>query len=164
MMNFWNISYPDLNNGLGCRATLWVAGCTHHCKGCQNAQTWDFKSGRPFTDVDKHKLMEVLSKPYIKGLTLSGGDPMDNYDDILLLVKEIKQKLPQKDIWLYTGYTLEQLISLGKDEILDYIDVLVDGEFHIDERDISLKFRGSKNQIIWEKDTKGSFIRSKLND
>ena len=81
-MRFWNISYPDLNNGLGCRVTLWIAGCNHHCLGCQNKQTWDFEGGRLFTKTDKDNLFGVLEKPYIKGITLSGGDPMDSFDDV----------------------------------------------------------------------------------
>lgn len=162
-MKFWSISYPDLNNGLGCRVTLWVAGCTHHCKGCQNAMTWSFKAGREFSVKDKDTLFSILSKPYIKGLTLSGGDPVDNYDDILKLVKEIKQKFPTKDIWLYTGYTLDEMKEMGHDELLSLVDILVDGEFKLAQRDITLKFRGSANQVIWEKNDKGEFIKSDLN-
>lgn len=163
-MKFWSISYPDLNNGLGCRATLWVGGCSHHCKGCQNAKTWDFNAGRDFNDNEKEELFKVLSLPYIKGLTLSGGDPLDSIDDVLDLTKEVKEKFPKKDIWLYTGYTLEEIEKDNKrSEILPFIDVLVDGRFEIDKRDITLKFRGSYNQIIWEKDDKGNFIKSGLN-
>lgn len=105
-MNISGISYPDVNNGLGCRVTLWVAGCSHHCKGCQNKETWDKKSGRVFSKEDKDKLFEILSKPYIKGLTLSGGDPLDSFNEVLQLVKEIRDTFGStKDIWLYTGYT-----------------------------------------------------------
>ena len=92
-MNISGISYPDVNNGLGCRVTLWVSGCNHHCKGCQNKETWDKKSGRVFSKEDKYKLFEILSKPYIKGLTLSGGDPLDTFDEVLQLVKEIRNRL-----------------------------------------------------------------------
>lgn len=163
-MRFWNISYPDLNNGLGCRATLWVAGCNHHCLGCQNKQTWDFEGGRLFTKTDKDNLFEILGKPYIKGLTLSGGDPMDSFYEVLDLVKSIKNKFPTKDIWLYTGYTLKELENSFRNEIIPYVDYVVDGKFDINKRDISLKFRGSSNQIIWEKDKDGILVRSKLND
>ena len=163
-MRFWSISYPDLNNGLGCRATLWVAGCSHHCKGCHNKQTWSFKSGRLFTDKDKENLFNVLDKEYIKGLTLSGGDPMDSFDEILELVKEVKEKFPLKDIWLYTGYTLEEIRNnKSMSEIIPYIDYLVDGRFEKDKRDLSLKFRGSTNQIIWVKDKEGNLVKSDLN-
>lgn len=164
-MKFWSISYPDLNNGLGCRATLWTSGCKHHCPYCQNKKTWNFNSGRDFTDEIKKELFDVLSLPYIKGLTLSGGDPVDNADDILKLLKEVKEVFPTKDVWLYTGYTLEEMENDDKKKtLLPYIDVLVDGEFQIDKRDITLKFRGSSNQVIWEKDKEGNFVRSKLNE
>ena len=162
-MRFWSISYPDLNNGLGCRVTLWVAGCSHHCKGCHNRQTWDFESGRLFTKTDKDKLFEVLNKSYIKGITLSGGDPMDSFHEILDLVREIKEKFPSKDIWLYSGYTLKEIENSFRNEIIPFIDYLVDGKFEIDKRDISLKFRGSSNQIIWVKDKDGKFVESDLN-
>lgn len=162
-MRFWSISYPDLNNGLGCRVTLWVAGCSHHCKGCQNRQTWDFEGGRLFTKTDKDNLFEALDKPYIKGVTLSGGDPMDNFYEILELVKEIKEKFPSKDIWLYTGYTLKEIEDSFRNEIIPYIDYLVDGTFELDKRDISLKFRGSSNQIIWVRNEEGKLVKSDLN-
>ena len=160
-MRIHNISYPDVNNGLGFRVTLWVSGCIHHCKGCQNSETWDFNSGREFTDDDKEIIFKTLSLPYIKGITLSGGDPLCSYDDILLLVKEIKNNFPKKDIWLYTGYTLE-FIKDNLKEILDYIDIIVDGKFIEEQKDVSLPFRGSKNQRIWEKNDKNEFIRSEL--
>ena len=163
-MNISGISYPDVNNGLGCRVTLWVSGCSHHCKGCQNKETWDKKSGRVFSKEDKDKLFEILSKPYIKGLTLSGGDPLDSFNEVLQLVKEIRDTFGStKDIWLYTGYTLNQIKNSEKKEILPYINYLVDGLFELDKRDITLKFRGSTNQIIWE-NKDGKFEKSELND
>ena len=163
-MNISGISYPDVNNGLGCRVTLWVAGCSHHCKGCQNKETWDKKSGRFFSKEDKEKLFDILSKPYIKGLTLSGGDPLDSFNEVLQLVEEIRDTFGStKDIWLYTGYTLEQINNSEKKEILQYINYLVDGLFELDTRDITLKFRGSTNQIIWE-NRNGKFEKSELND
>lgn len=162
-MNISGISYPDVNNGLGCRITLWVSGCSHHCKGCQNKETWDKKSGRVFSKEDKEKLFDILSKPYIKGLTLSGGDPLDSFDEVLQVVKEIRDTFGStKDIWLYTGYTLEQINNSEKKEILPYINYLVDGLFELDKRDITLKFRGSTNQIIWE-NKDGKFEKSELN-
>jgi anaerobic ribonucleoside-triphosphate reductase activating protein len=148
-MNYSGITYPDVNNGLGCRVTLFVSGCTHRCKGCHNVPTWDFNFGHEFTIDTKIELFELVSKPYIKGLTISGGDPLDNYNDVLLLVKEFREVFGKsKDIWLYTGYVMEDLITLGKDEILNYIDVLVDGEYDESQRDVSLAFRGSSNQRI----------------
>ena len=163
-MNISGISYPDVNNGLGCRVTLWVSGCSHHCKGCQNKETWDKKSGRVFSKEDKDKLIEILSKSYIKGLTLSGGDPLDSFNEVLQLVKEIRNTFGStKDIWLYTGYTLDQINNSEKKEILPYINYLVDGLFELDKRDITLKFRGSTNQIIWEKKD-GKFEKSELNN
>lgn len=151
-MRFHNITYPDVNNGEGCRVTLWVAGCTHHCKGCHNPQTWSFKSGREFTEEIKNKLYNVLKLPYIKGITLSGGDPLDSFDDIFELVKDIKNSFNDKDIWLFSGYTLEDIQNSDKNIILEYIDVLVDGEFKEELKDLSLKFRGSSNQRILYKD------------
>ena len=152
----------DINNGPGICATLYVQGCSHHCKGCQNKETWDKKSGRVFSKEDKDKLFEILSKPYIKGLTLSGGDPLDSFNEVLQLVKEIRDTFGSaKDIWLYTGYTLEQINNSEKKEILPYINYLVDGLFELDKRDITLKFRGSTNQIIWE-NMNGKFEKSEL--
>ncbi len=151
-MRFHNITYPDVNNGEGCRVTLWVAGCTHHCKGCHNPQTWSFKSGREFTEDIKNKLYNVLKLPYIKGITLSGGDPLDSFDDIFELIKDIKNSFNDKDIWLFSGYTLEDIQNSDKNIILEYIDVLVDGEFKEELKDLSLKFRGSSNQRILYKD------------
>ena len=151
-MRFHNITYPDVNNGEGCRVTLWVAGCTHHCKGCHNPQTWSFKSGREFTEDIKNKLYNVLKLPYIKGITLSGGDPLDSFDDIFELVRDIKNSFNDKDIWLFSGYTLEDIQNSDKNIILEYIDVLVDGEFKEELKDLTLKFRGSSNQRILYKD------------
>ena len=159
-MKIHKITYPDVNNGLGCRVTLWVSGCIHHCKGCQNKETWSFESGREFTDDDKREIFKVLSLPYIKGITFSGGDPLCSYDDILSLAKEIKEKFPKKDIWLYTGYTFEY-INENLKEILNYIDILVDGKFIEELKDVSLPFRGSSNQRIWEK-VNNNFVRSKI--
>lgn len=150
-MNIVDITHPDVNNGLGCRITVWVSGCVHHCKGCHNPETWDFKYGRAFTDDDKKKIFEVLDKPYIKGITFSGGDPLCSYTDVLSLAKEIKEKYPGKDIWVYTGFSFEH-VREHMSEILDYVDYIVDGKFKIEERDVSLAFRGSKNQRIWKKE------------
>ena len=152
-MKISGISHPDVNNGLGFRVTIWVSGCIHHCKGCHNPETWDFNHGRDFTDEDEKKVFELLDKPYIKGVTLSGGDPLCSYADVLKLAKKIKEKYPEKDIWVFTGFSFEYVLEHFS-EILDYVDYIVDGKFVIDERDVSLAFRGSKNQRIWKKEEK----------
>ena len=157
-MRIHGITYPDTNNGLGFRVTLWVSGCIHHCHGCHNQETWDFNSGREFTDEDKNKIFELLALPYIKGLTLSGGDPLCSYHDILILIKEIKDKFPNKDIWLFSGFTFEY-IKQHFNEIINYVDVIVDGKFIEELKDLSLKFRGSSNQNIWIKQKDGNFVK-----
>lgn len=147
-MRFFDITSCDVNNGEGVRVTLWVAGCAHHCQGCQNPHTWDFKGGRPFDKNAHDYLMSELAKPYIDGLTLSGGDPMYSLDDIVALSKEIKEKIPDKNIWLYTGFTFEEIQSSGMKKILPYVDVIVDGTYVEALRDVTLAFRGSSNQRV----------------
>lgn len=164
-MKYQKITYPDVNNGLGCRATLWVSGCTHHCKGCHNKCTWSFDKGKEYDESVEEKMFSLISEPYIKGLTLSGGDPLDNYDSVLGIVKRFRERFGnEKDIWLYTGYVLSDVMLSDKREILDYVDYAVDGEFNISLKDITLAFRGSSNQIIWEKNSDGDFVKSILND
>lgn len=155
-MRFHDITTCDVNNGDGFRVTLWVAGCTHHCKGCQNPETWDFKGGQPFGPEAHEYLFSELAKPYIQGITFSGGDPLCLPDEVTALAKEIKEKLPKKDIWVYTGYTIEQIEADPKlRQILPYADVIVDGEYVQALRDVTLAFRGSRNQrILWLKDGK----------
>ena len=161
-MKFQTITYPDVGNGVGCRVVLWIQGCTHHCRNCQNPQTWDFHKGRDFTKEYKEKLFNILSLPYIKGLTLSGGDPLDSFEDTLSLVKEIKEMFPDKDIWLYTGYTFEEILESNKSDILPFVDYIVDGTYKEELKDTTLAFRGSSNQIIWE-NKDGEFVKSSLN-
>ena len=146
-MNYHNIKHDDMLNGDGIRVTLFVSGCNHHCKGCHNPQTWDFNSGILFDEDAKEEIFEELSKDYISGLTLSGGDPLapQNRDEILKLCKEIKEKFPNKNIWCYTGYLYEQVKDLP---IMNYIDILVDGPFMVDLLDVDFPFRGSTNQRI----------------
>ena len=138
-------------NGDGLRVTCWVSGCSIGCLNCYNPQTWDFDSGIPFTDDTMQEILYDLSKPYIKGLTLSGGHPLDplNAPEVLKIVKRVKMVFPNKDIWIYSGYVWEDII---KDEtlkeIMKHTDVLVDGPYIDDLRDISLPFRGSSNQRI----------------
>lgn len=151
-MNYHKIEECSINNGIGIRTVLWVSGCDHHCKGCHNPETWDCNSGKLFDESAKQELFKNLSKPYIDGITYSGGDPLhdSNWRDILNLAREIKEKFPNKTQWLYTGYTFIQLVLSydGRGDILDYIDVLVDGEFVEELRDVTLQFRGSTNQNI----------------
>lgn len=137
-------------NGTGIRVVLWVSGCRLYCKNCQNPSTWGFNSGKPFDELAKQELFEALDKPYIQGITFSGGHPLEpeNFDTILNLAKEIKEKFPTKDIWLYTGYLYEELYYRQISRILLYIDVLVDGKFVEEEKDLTLKWRGSKNQRV----------------
>lgn len=146
-MNYLNILDCDIADGEGIRVVLFVSGCSHHCKGCQNPESWCPKAGKPFTEETKNKLFKLLSREYICGLTLSGGDPLyiDNREVLTQLCKEFKEKFPNKTIWLYTGYTYEEIKNLN---IVNYLDVIVDGKFQIDKRDITLPFRGSTNQNI----------------
>ena len=150
-MNYHKIEKFSTNNGNGVRCVLWISGCEIHCKNCQNPQTWDKCSGIKFDKNAKEELLEILSKDYIRGLTLSGGNPLEKYNisELLSLLKEIKNLYPNKDIWCYSGYTYEQLIQREDlKEIWQYIDVLIDGPYIDEQRDITLKWRGSKNQRV----------------
>ena len=150
-MNYEKIDKCSVSNGLGVRTVLWVSGCDIHCKNCHNQSTWDFNSGIPFTDDTMQEILYDLSKPYIKGCTLSGGHPLDphNAPEVLKIVKRVKMVFPNKDIWIYSGYTWEDIIQNDTlREILKYTDVLVDGAYIDELRDISLAFRGSSNQRI----------------
>lgn len=194
-MNYHNITYPDMNNGEGLRVVLWLSGCSHKCKGCQNPQTWNANSGIPFDESAKEELFKELDKDYISGLTLSGGDPLfeSNLDGVLELVAEVNKQYnstqyivgdgknnhnilnanankirlssPQKSIWLYSGYTWEEIIGvkhenqfedLGngycrltkKASVIMNCNVLVDGKYINSQRDITLPYRGSKNQRL----------------
>lgn len=164
-MNYHNIYHCDMLNGNGLRVTLWVAGCEHHCANCHNPATWDINSGIPFDVAAMNELLDALNQDYISGLTLSGGDPMhiDNREEILRICDIVKQKFPKKNIWMYTGYTFEEIQD---SPILQYIDVLVDGPYIEEQRDITLPFRGSTNQrLIDVKETlkQGQIIQYKIN-
>ena len=163
-MRYHKITSPDINNGLGFRVTLWLSGCSLNCKFCHNPETHDPKGGMEFTEESLSELLEQLGKPYIKGLTLSGGNPFESdHKELLELIKIVKDKFPEKDIWVYSGYTLEESMKdPSLSEILSLIDVLVDGRFNYLERDITLAFRGSRNQRIWVKDEEGNFVVSNL--
>lgn len=146
-MNYHNIVHCDMRNGTGLRVTLFVSGCSHHCKGCHNPQTWDPNSGIEFDESAKQELFAELNKDYISGVTFSGGDPLfpSNREVILSLCKEIKTLYPNKNIWLYTGYKYEQVKHL---EILKYIDVLIDGKYVEKLRSANLPWVGSSNQKV----------------
>ena len=156
-MNYGTIKPTDIANGEGVRVSLFVSGCTHHCPGCFNYVTWDFNYGESFTKETEDEILNLLSRNYIDGLSLLGGEPMEpcNQRCLVNLVDRFKEKYPNKTLWIYTGYTYdEDLIPGGKaycevtDRILDQCDVMVDGEFVESLKDISLKFRGSSNQRI----------------
>lgn len=146
-MRYHNITKDDMLNGDGLRVVLWVAGCDHGCKGCQNPVTWDPNGGLIFDETAKQEIFEQMEKSYIAGITFSGGDPLHwrNVEEITALAKELKEKYPKKTIWLYTGFLWEEIRDL---DILPYLDVLVDGEFVEAEKDIALKWKGSANQRV----------------
>jgi anaerobic ribonucleoside-triphosphate reductase activating protein len=155
-MNYAKINKCDIANGIGVRVTLFVSGCTHFCKGCFNAEAWDFDFGNPFTQDVENELIEALSPSYIDGLTLLGGEPFEpcNQRGLLPFLKSVKKLYHDKSIWCFSGYTLEELKGDSRarcevtDEMLSLIDVLVDGEFVEELKDISLRFKGSSNQRI----------------
>lgn len=155
-MNYHDIRTDDMLNGEGLRVVLFVSGCSHCCYNCQNPQTWDCDSGIPFTKESIKEILEKLNKNYISGLTLSGGDPLNknNLDDVLKLSQSIKKKYPNKTIWLYTGYTWEQITSpldendYKRIEIIKLCDVLVDGRFVEKLSDINYPWAGSTNQRV----------------
>ena len=155
-MNYAAIKYCDIANGPGVRTSLFVSGCTHHCPGCFNEIAWDFGYGRPFTDETAEQILASIQPSYIHGLSLLGGEPMEpaNQRALLPFLRRFKEQYPRKNIWCYSGYTYEQLTGESParcevtDEMLRLIDVLVDGPFVQNLKDISLRFRGSSNQRI----------------
>lgn len=154
-MNYADIKQYDVANGPGIRVSLFVSGCTHHCKECFNPETWDFGYGEPFTAETVELILGYMEPDYVKGLTLLGGEPLEhsNQQGLLPLVREVRKAYPRKNIWCFSGYDFEKDI-LGRmlsdweetEELLGYIDVLVDGEFMIDKKDLGLAFKGSSNQ------------------
>ena len=146
-MNYHNITTDDMLNGDGLRTVLWVAGCTHHCHNCQNPITWDIAGGLLFDEKAEEELFEKLSKPYISGITFSGGDPLHpfNREEVFRLIKKIRQDMPQKTIWLYTGFTWEEIMDIP--EIAD-IDVIAEGKFVEALLDPKLHWVGSSNQRV----------------
>lgn len=146
-MRYHNITKDDMLNGDGLRVVLWVAGCSHGCKDCQNPITWDPQGGLPFTEEEKKEIFQELDKDYISGITFSGGDPLHpaNIREVTALAREIRQRYPEKTIWLYTGYLWKEIVDL---EIVNYLDVVVDGKFISAQKDITLPWRGSSNQKV----------------
>lgn len=157
-MNYGNIKYYDIANGIGIRTVLFVSGCRHHCKGCFQPETWNFSFGNSFTEDVENEIIKSLDKDYINGLTLLGGEPFEpeNQKVLLPFLKKVKKVFPKKTIWAFSGYTYEELIGFEKsiahcqytNEMLSLIDVLVDGEFKEELKDLSLQFRGSSNQRL----------------
>ena len=146
-MNYGAIKKIDVANGPGVRVSLFVSGCRNHCRGCFNPETWDFNYGQPFTRKTEDEVLKALSPEWIQGLSILGGEPLEpeNRERLLPFVKRVRAILPEKDIWLYTGYVYE---SIQDEEIMKYVDVVVDGPFVEKEKDPRLAFRGSRNQRI----------------
>ena len=156
-MNYADIKKADVANGLGVRVSLFVSGCHHHCKNCFNSEAWDFNYGKKFTEKEEERILNELDHPYVAGLSLLGGEPLEhvNQQGLLPLVRKVKEKFPDKNIWCYTGYDFDKDV-MGKmynewketPELLSYLDVMVDGKFEEDKKNIKLRFRGSSNQRI----------------
>lgn len=156
-MNYAAIKNCDIANGPGVRVSLFVSGCTHHCKGCFNEVAWDFDYGTPFTQETIDSILQMLKPAYVKGITLLGGEPFEpqNQPDLVDLLRQIRASYPQKSIWAFSGYLFDKDIQPGRlgdpaitKEFLSYLDVLVDGRFVEEKKDLSLRFRGSSNQRI----------------
>jgi len=159
-MNYGQVFYADTANGIGARISLFVSGCTHHCPGCFNEETWDFNFGDPFTREVEDDIIEHLRPSYIDGLSLLGGEPMEaqNQRALMPFLERVKQEVPHATVWIYSGYTFEELLDTenrrchteATRRILELADILVDGKFILAEKDVKLRFRGSKNQRILE--------------
>lgn len=156
-MHYGNIKMYDIADGEGCRVTLFVSGCTNCCEGCFQKETWDFCYGREYTQETEDHILELLNNENIQGLTLLGGEPFEpeNQRELVKLLRRVRKELPEKDIWSYTGFVLEKDLLEGQrkhtevtDEMLSYLDVLVDGPFVLSKKNISLYFRGSENQRV----------------
>ena len=159
-MNYGQVFYADTANGIGARISLFVSGCTHHCPGCFNEETWDFNFGDPFTREVEDDIIEHLRPSYIDGLSLLGGEPMEaqNQRALLPFLERVKHEVPHATVWIYAGYTFEELLDETNSRchteatrrILELADILVDGKFILAEKDVKLRFRGSRNQRILE--------------
>lgn len=162
-MKYAKIRKMDIANGEGVRVSLFVQGCSFHCKNCFNQETWDFNGGKEFTTAEIQKIIELANKDYIAGLSVLGGEPLhnNNVDEVFHIVATFKEKFPNKDIWLWTGFKFEDAIKDSKRKlILCNIDVLIDGQFEEDKKDITLKWRGSSNQRVI--DCKKSLAENKV--
>ena len=156
-MNYAGIKYCDIANGLGCRTVLFVSGCRNACKGCFQPQTWDFHYGEPFDEKAQEEILHSLEPDYVQGITLLGGEPFEEENQVALVpfMRRVREQYPNKDVWAFTGYIYDKdLIPGGRkytentDELLSMIDILVDGPFQEKQKDITLKFRGSRNQRV----------------
>ena len=162
-MKYAKIRKMDISNGEGVRVSLFVQGCSFHCKNCFNQETWDFNGGKEFTTAEIQKIIELADKDYIAGLSILGGEPLhnNNVDEVFYIVATFKEKFPNKDIWLWTGFKFEDAIKDSKRKfILRNIDVLIDGQFEEDKKDLTLKWRGSSNQRVI--DCKKSLAENKI--
>lgn len=155
-MHYCKIKTNDIANGPGVRVSLYVSGCPHRCKGCFNQETWDYNAGKPFTEKEVQKIIDSLKPEYISGLSLLGGEPLaeQNRKEVALLVQKVKELFPDKTIWCWTGFLYEDLLSeKAKDKnlsyLLDTLNVLVDGPFIESQKDLSLRYCGSKNQKVY---------------
>ena len=157
-MYYGELKKCDIANGIGVRVTLFVSGCTNHCPGCFQPQTWDFSYGKPFTTETAEEIFAELDKSYVDGLTVLGGEPFEpkNQPELLQLLRAVRQRYPKKNIWVFTGFRLDDELlrdgsyprGLYTDQLLSCIDILVDGRFMEELKDISLQFRGSRNQRV----------------
>lgn len=162
-MKYAKIRKMDISNGEGIRVSLFVQGCSFHCKNCFNPETWDFNKGKEFTVAEIQKIIELANKDYIAGLSVLGGEPLhnNNVDEVFHIVTTFKEKFPNKNIWLWTGFKFEDAIKDSKRKsILCNIDVLIDGQFEEDKKDLTLKWRGSSNQRVI--DCKKSLAENKI--
>lgn len=175
-MNYADIKFPDIQDGDGIRVSIYVSGCHFHCKECHNKEAWDFNYGKKFTDETIEEILEILRKPYVQGLSLLGGEPLEpvNQEGLLPLVKKVKEEFPEKDIWCWTGYNFDTDIlenmyqkSEVSKELLKRIDIIIDGQFEVENKMIDLKFRGSSNQRkidVQKSLEKGEMVRLKFGD
>ena len=156
-MNYATVKTHDVANGPGVRVSLFVSGCSHHCKNCFNEEAWDYQYGEPYTPAVEQRILDALAPDYITGLSLLGGEPMDprNQETVCALVRRVRETYPDKTIWCYSGYTLDDQLLAGKvgdpqtvRELLSMLDVLVDGRFVEEQKDLTLRFRGSANQRL----------------
>lgn len=157
-MKYGNIKWVDSSNGEGVRVSLYVSGCRNHCKGCFNEATWDFDFGEEFTPIQENEIIEACKKSFISGLTILGGEPFEEENQTALLpfIERFKQECPDKNLWMYTGYVLDNDLQEGQrkfvpdvtNKILEQVDVLIDGPFILEQKDLTLPFRGSKNQRL----------------